>query len=122
MKKIKIILGEKEVKAELKDTETANKIYEILPINSDFSLWGDEIYFPINVKISLEKNASDVVTLGDIAYWPEGSCFCIFFGKTPASNDEIRAASPVNVFGKVSGKLDMFKNVKTNKIRIEAAQ
>ena len=40
--------------------------------------------------------------MGDLAYWPTGSAFCIFFGPTPMSRgSEIRPASPVNVFGRV---------------------
>ena len=39
-------------------------------------------------------------------YWPTGNAFCIFFGSTPASQGvECRAASNVNVFGKVIGDL-----------------
>ena len=39
--------------------------------------------------------------------------FYVFFGKTPAStNEKPRAASPVNIFGKVIGDIDIFKNVK----------
>ena len=39
--KIKIILNESEIEAELNDTETAKKIYEALPIDSDINYWGD---------------------------------------------------------------------------------
>lgn len=120
--KIRIILDEKEVLAELNDSETAKKVYATLPIEASFSLWGDEIYFQIPVRADLEKNASEIVEKGDIAFWPEGDAFCIFFGKTPASTEtEIKAASPVNVFGKVERSLDVFKGLKTNSIRVEKA-
>jgi hypothetical protein len=50
---------------------------------------------------------------GELAYWPPGSAFCIFFGATPASQgSECRAASNVNVFGKVLGDLEALWNVK----------
>jgi hypothetical protein len=40
---------------------------------------------------------------GELGYWPDGKAFCIFFGKTPVSRgEEIRAASPVNIFGMVT--------------------
>jgi hypothetical protein len=40
---------------------------------------------------------------GDLAYWPTMPAFCIFFGPTPVSTgNRPRAASPVNVFGKIS--------------------
>jgi hypothetical protein len=45
-----------------------------------------------------------VVNAGDIGYWPHGKAFCIFFGPTPVGHgNEIRAASAVNVFGKLTG-------------------
>ena len=48
-----------------------------------------------------------------MAYWPEGSCFCIFWGRTPASKgNEIRAASKVNVFGKIKRDANSFSKVK----------
>jgi len=50
--------------------------------------------------------------MGDIAYWPPGNAFCIFFGPTPASTgSEIRPASAVNVVGKVKGDTKVFKAV-----------
>jgi hypothetical protein len=53
------------------------------------------------------------VETGELGYWPDGNAFCIFFGKTPASRgDEIRAASPVNVFGRVDGDATRFTSVK----------
>ena len=42
--------------------------------------------------------------VGELGYWPHGRAFCIFFGPTPASQgDEIRAASAVNIVGKLKG-------------------
>jgi hypothetical protein len=98
-----------EVDAELNDSETARKIWEILPIESKVNTWGDEIYFPIPIKMGLE-NAKAVVSEGDLGYWPSGTAFCIFFGPTPMSRgEEIRPASPVNVFGRIIGDSKIFK-------------
>jgi hypothetical protein len=101
--KIKIKTGDVELNAELNDSETAKKIYEKLPIKGKVQRWGNEIYFEIPLYVDLDEEiANEVVELGDLGFWPEGDCFCIFFGKTPASEEnEIRAASKVNVFGKV---------------------
>ena len=97
--------------AELNDSETARKIWESLPVESKVNTWGDEIYFPIPVKIGLE-NAKAVVSEGDLGYWPSGTAFCIFFGPTPMSRgDEIRPASPVNVFGRMEGDAKVFKKI-----------
>ena len=60
------------------------------------------------------EKARDVVDVGDLAYWPPGSAFCIFFGPTPASRgDECRAASPVNVVGKIVGDARVFASVRS---------
>lgn len=119
--KIRIIIGKKEILAELNETETAKKIYEALPIESPFNTWGEEIYFEIPVKCRPENPRADVEA-GELGYWLEGSCFCIFYGRTPASkNSRPRAASPVNVFGKIIGNVNVFKTVSGNKISVERA-
>ena len=84
---------------------------------------GPGIYFSIDYSMELQDDASDIVNLGDIAYWPPGSAFCIFFGPTPASiGDEIRAASEVNLLGKIIGDPLVFKSVPSGTdITIEAS-
>jgi len=83
-----------------------------LPLSSEVNTWGDEIYFRIPVKIELEAG-KEIVNLGELGYWPPGSAFCIFFGQTPMSNkDEIRAASAVDIFGKVVDDVKAFKGIK----------
>ena len=110
--KIKIFVNDLEVEAELKNTASAKAVYEILHIDGAANRWGDEIYFVIPLKLDLEKDATDVVEKGDLAYWPEGCCFCIFFGKTPESTEtEIKAASKVNIIGKIIGDPTVFKAV-----------
>jgi hypothetical protein len=116
LKKIKIVsraIG--EVEAELfeeRSPQTVKTLWAVLPITGRANTWGNEIYFFIGVKVARE-NADDVVEKGAIGYWPPGEAFCIFFGSTPASiGDEIRAASPVNVLGKVLGDPEIFKRVR----------
>ena len=101
---------------------TAKKVWEALPIEARANTWGDEIYFGVPVDAEPE-NPKEVVELGDLAYWPPGKAFCIFFGRTPASRgDEIRPASAVNVFGKVEGDPKVFKKVRSGeRVRIERA-
>ena len=110
-KKIRIIAGKVEAEAELNDTKTAQAIWEALPIEGRINLWGDEIYFSIPLSLGLEAG-QELVSIGDLGYWPDGNAFCIFFGPTPVSRgDEIRPASPVTVFGKVIGDATVFKKV-----------
>ena len=119
-KRIRITADDVEATAELNGTATAQAIWESLPIKGRASLWGDEIYFSIPVSLS-EENVQQEVDIGDICYWPPGNGFCIFFGKTPASiSDKPRAASPVNVSGRIIGDATLFKNTTNGEaIRIE---
>ena len=108
---VRIAAGNVELTGELDDSETAKAIAQALPIEAQASTWGDEIYFAIPVSCGSE-NPQEVVELGDLAYWPPGSAFCIFFGRTPASEgDEIRPASAVNVIGRVEGDATALKAV-----------
>ena len=110
-KKIRIIAGAIEAEAELNDTRTAQAIWEALPVTSHVNFWGDEIYFSISLTLQLELG-QELVSLGDLGYWPDGNAFCVFFGPTPVSQgDEIRPASPVTVFGKVIGDATVFKKI-----------
>ena len=110
-KRISIRASKIEATAELNDTKTAQAIWDALPIKSRGDRWGEEVYF--SMALSLEpENAREVVDVGDLGYWPPGTAFCIFFGPTPMSRgEEIRPASPVNVFGKVTGDATVFKQV-----------
>jgi hypothetical protein len=122
-RKIRIITGELKVEAELNDSKTAQVIWDALPIESSNNLWGEEIYFDIPVKSVQEKGAREVVSAGELGYWPPGKAFCIFFGPTPASRGkEIRAASAVNIIGKVLSDPKVFRKAKDGvKITLEKA-
>jgi hypothetical protein len=107
--KIRITAEAIEAEAELNNTETAQAIWQALPVKGRVNLWGDELYFSIPLSLQLEAG-QEVVNIGDLGYWPDGNALCIFFGPTPASQtDEIRPASPVTVFGKVIGDAKIFK-------------
>ena len=110
-KRIRIKTGTVAAVAELNDTDTAQAIWEALPIKGRANLWGDEIYFSIPVSVELEVG-QELVNVGDLGYWPPGRGFCIFFGPTPMSEGEQpRPASPVTVFGQVIGNASVFKEV-----------
>ncbi len=92
--------------AELNDSMTGKAIYGALPIRAKAQRWGGEIYFNIPVSCELEEDSREVLEEGELGYWPPGQAFCIFFGPTPASGgDEIRAASAVNIVGRMKGDL-----------------
>jgi len=121
-RRIRITAGTIAAEAVLDQSNTAQAVWDALPLSVPGDIWGDEIYFGIPVKAKAE-NPRETVVMGDLAYWPPGSAFCIFFGPTPASRGaEIRPASPVNVFGRVTGDPTIFKKVRAGTpIRIERA-
>ena len=110
---IKITAAEVQVEAELNDSPTAKSIAgAVLPIKAKGRRWGGEIYFSIPVTAELEPDGRDILEEGELGYWPSGNAFCIFFGPTPASQgDEIRAASAVNIIGKMKGDWSELWNV-----------
>ena len=121
--KIQIKAGDLTFAGELNDTGTAGLVYEALPIEARANRWGEEIYF----RIQADHDAGDAqrteMAVGELAFWPPGQAFCIFWGPTPASEgDEPRAASDVVPIGKPTGDLGRLPEVKDGQtIRIETA-
>lgn len=111
--KISIKCNDIELEASIKDTETGQIIYNSLPIKTRVEVWGNELYFEIPEYIDLEADAIAEVEPGSLAYWPTGRCFCIFWGPTPLSTDEMPvAAGAVNVFGSIEGDLSLLNTFK----------
>lgn len=122
-RRIRITAGAVTQIAILNDSQTANAIWNALPLSGTGLTWGEEIYFIIPVQVG-EQNGQATVDLGDLGYWPPGPAFCIFFGPTPMSRgDEIRPASPVNVFGKLEGDPKEFVVVPSGtRVTVEKAE
>lgn len=96
---------------ELNDTETADAIYIALPLEREINVWGGEIFFDIGVKMPLE-NGRKVMEPGEVAFWPEGNAFCIFFGPTPVSKGKApEAYGLVTPVGRVLGDLSRLEEL-----------
>ncbi|MDP8244509.1 MAG: cyclophilin-like fold protein [Candidatus Hinthialibacter antarcticus] len=117
--RVQITLGELQFTALFEENDAANAIYDVLPFDLPYQTWGDEIYCHIPVELKA-RGGVEIVKVGDLAFWPPGKAFCIFFGPTPASEDERpRAASEVIVFGRIEGDASALRGVKANTIRVE---
>jgi uncharacterized protein len=130
MPRIRFDFGTLVLDAELLDTPTARLVAAALPtaasaLTSSALTWGEEVYFEVPVEAAREPDARAVVVPGEIAYWPEGHCIAIGFGRTPISRgDETRLASPCNIFAKALSDVKALAKVKAGariKVMILAA-
>ena len=114
---IKFTDSDKTAYIELDDSQspkTVNAILDNLPIEVKINRWGDELYTDKTPIVAEEENAQSVVSPLDVAYWPEGTALCLFYGPTPISKspDEILPYSPVNIVGKIISKEDILHQIK----------
>ena len=122
--RLNIEIGADEFKAALTkrlSPKTVEALVEALPIESEAKKWGAELYFDVPVDMA-EENAQEIVSKGDIGYWPTGNALCIFYGKTPISESEteIRPVSAVNIVGSLEepDRLKMIDPKTGEKIRM----
>ena len=103
-----------EIKLNLDNSQTALKLAKLSSFKAQINTWGEEIYFETaNLGIKPDKNARDIVTFGEVAYWCEGNSIAIGFGKTPVSiENEIRLVSKVNVFATFITNIKILNNLK----------
>ena len=125
--KIKTTQGELSVKKyDEHNKNTLKIILDNLPIEGIVNTWGDEIYFPIPIELDInEEKTQREVEIGELAFWPPGKAICIFFGKTPISeSNKPKAASPVNVFGKIiESEINILSKLKNGeRISLEIAK
>ena len=120
---LKLIFDSYTVVADIFDTPSGREIYNNLPYESSFTSWGNEIYFSIPVHVPLEADAHSTLEVGELAFYPPMSAFCIFFGPTPMSTDgKPQAAGDVNVFGKLADvDVENLRKIKGEKVRVEKA-
>ena len=101
---------------ESKSPKTTRAILDSLPLKVKINRWGDELCTDKTPISAEEENSQYVVSLSDVAYWPEGNAICLFMGPTPISKEpnKILPYSQVNVIGKIISPLthDILDKVK----------
>jgi len=109
---VTITAGRVVIRAELLETETADRIWMQLPIYSTVETWGSSIHFETPVETGREPAASDISRPGDICFWCEDDRVIITFGPTPiATHGEMRLPKPCNVWAKTRDDVTLLKNV-----------
>lgn len=113
MSSIRISWEKGEVVAQLNDSPTVRELLKKLPCESSANTWGEEVYFKIPVRASLEPNAQQVVNPGTVCFWVQGESLAIPFGPTPISEgSECRLVTRVNLLGKLQGDPKVLKSIR----------
>ena len=103
MKRMTMRTPQRDFEVDLNDSDTANAIWLALPFEAYVNVWGEEIYFEIPLDMPIE-NGRTRMEVGEVAYWPNGSALCFFYGPTPVSKDGApTAVSDVSPVGRVLG-------------------
>lgn len=101
-----------KLEVELYDNQSAKELAAALPQTISMSRWGDEYYGKLSASLSAGGKKRDNYEVGEVAYWPPGNAFCIFFGPTPASfDDQPMMASPGIPLGMITSDVAVLKKL-----------
>lgn len=100
--KIKITSGDKVIFAQLNDTAPAQDLLSRLPIILQMNAHQSREYYA-SIRLDNSSSTQDGYQIGDIAYWPLGNSFILFYDKGYTSN--------LIVMGKIASGLDLLPDM-----------
>lgn len=104
---IKITAGETVLTATLNNTKTSSDFIKSLPVTIKMTRWGNrEYYGKVENALSEEGELQNGFENGDVAYWPSGKSFAIFFNKEANLN-----ISNLIKMGTITSDLKLFNNL-----------
>jgi len=76
-----------------------------MPVDLGINMLGSMIYCEMPVDSDVGGDPVTDMEVGDVAYWPEASAICLFFGPTPLSGTDGKPVSPYPVvrIGRLEG-------------------
>ncbi|MCB2216094.1 cyclophilin-like fold protein [Desulfofustis glycolicus] len=105
------------ITAVLRDTPTARRLLDSLPISGRANVWGDEVYFSVPFSADPEPDAATVVDKGAVCFWLDGDALALLFGPTPVSQgDECRLISAANIVGMIDGDPSVLRTVRSGDV------
>src|SRR5690242_6072965 len=69
-RKVVITVGVQVFDAVLNASDTAQRMYDALPVEGQVNRWGDEIYFSTGVRAAKSDATQQEMEVGDLAFWP----------------------------------------------------
>jgi len=112
MATVKLQIGGLDFDIEMYEGAGPEAFIASLPAEIGMSRWGDEFYGGCSARVQEDDTVRDLYEAGEVAFWPPGNAFCIFFGRTPASSDSRpRMASPGVPLGKITGDAAALKKL-----------
>jgi len=112
MATIVLDFGKVTLEADLYEGPGPEAFLASLPADIGLSRWGDEFYGGCSAKVKEDKTSRDLYEVGEVAFWPPGKAFCVFFGPTPASSDDTPTmASPGVPLGKIKANATSLRSL-----------
>lgn len=103
-----ITAGNKAIKATLDDSKASEEFIALLPQTISMKRWGNrEYYGKLPSVISQGGYQRNNYKTGDVAYWPQGNSFAIFYNEEGST----AMSSPLVIMGKLTSDLNVFFNM-----------